>query len=196
MTFTSPLRKQPSPAKTLTSPVRKQPSPVPGEDPVPVLCCQRRSAVGECGHPQLQSSKFCHLHTCPVCRAEKASGAKGCLQHTRGILSPSPSLPSSPPKGDRRPPALRPLHDPYPTLPTLLTIHLPNPQQPPICKGRWDRRKQAEGGRGCTPKGPKQVGRPTSLEYHPHGGACGAQTETHPLRYSPVLFFTIVENVI
>ena len=46
--------------------------------------CLRVSPNGTCHLRPLDKSKYCHLHTCPVCGNEKVSSSKGCTQHPAG----------------------------------------------------------------------------------------------------------------
>eukprot|EP00667_Euglena_gracilis_P004526 EG_transcript_4549 len=46
---------------------------------------------GGCHHRAVTGSQFCQLHSCPVCRQEKSSGAQACPAHSGGPATAAPA---------------------------------------------------------------------------------------------------------
>mmetsp|Transcript_54309 Transcript_54309/g.96532 ORF Transcript_54309/g.96532 Transcript_54309/m.96532 type:complete len:323 (-) Transcript_54309:623-1591(-) len=71
---------------------------------MPSQCSRVSPEVGACIHTALEGKKFCGLHLCPTCGAEKASRALGCSKCVEkftaaachGNLGASPTSPASP----------------------------------------------------------------------------------------------------
>ena len=49
------------------------------------ICKRVSEQRGACPRKAIKDSRFCDLHTCPACRREKPSFAKGCSRHSQGV---------------------------------------------------------------------------------------------------------------
>eukprot|EP00667_Euglena_gracilis_P019753 EG_transcript_21224 len=56
--------------------------------------CAHRGDRGQCAGTPVAPSAYCSLHGCPTCGAEKASSAKGCVNHPdSGAAAAAPAKP-------------------------------------------------------------------------------------------------------